>query len=116
MLYDVRFETGDVIHRIFKFLQLLLLAAFAAFAGRFDVYYGFPNDMGLDSSPGCVPNAQVAVFEERAKPAYELGVLGVRRDKALRGHDTIPSFIAVMGAGAAGRARPLEKSVPQCLR
>ena len=49
MLYDVRFETGDVIHRIFKFLQLLLLAAFAAFAGRFDVYYGFPNDMGLES-------------------------------------------------------------------
>jgi hypothetical protein len=25
MLYDVRFETGDVIHRIFKFAQLLLL-------------------------------------------------------------------------------------------
>ena len=25
MLYDVRFETGDVIHRIFKFIQLLLL-------------------------------------------------------------------------------------------
>ena len=25
MLYDVRFETGDVIHRVFKFIQLLLL-------------------------------------------------------------------------------------------
>jgi hypothetical protein len=49
MLYDVRFETGDVIHRVFKFAQLLLLAAFAAFAGRFDVYYGFPNDYGLES-------------------------------------------------------------------
>jgi len=46
--YDVRFETGDVIHRLFKFAQLLLLAAFAAFAGRFDVYYGFPNDYGLE--------------------------------------------------------------------
>ena len=28
MLYDVRFETGDVIHRIFKFIQLLLLGIF----------------------------------------------------------------------------------------
>jgi hypothetical protein len=63
MLYDVRFETGDVIHRVFKFIQLLLLgmpphlsainetAGFAAFAGRFDVYYGFPNDYGLED-PG----------------------------------------------------------------
>ena len=25
MIYDVRFETGDVIHRFFKFLQLLIL-------------------------------------------------------------------------------------------
>jgi low temperature requirement protein LtrA len=47
--YDVRFETGDVIHRLFKFAQLLLLAGFAAFAGRFDVYYGFPNDYGLEN-------------------------------------------------------------------
>ena len=46
--YDVRFETGDGLHRIFKFAQLFLLAAFAAFAGRFDVYYDFPNDYGLE--------------------------------------------------------------------
>jgi hypothetical protein len=25
MIYDVRYETGDVIHRVFKFLQLLIL-------------------------------------------------------------------------------------------
>ena len=25
MIYDVRYETGDVIHRFFKFLQLLIL-------------------------------------------------------------------------------------------
>jgi hypothetical protein len=49
MLYDVRFEVEDVIHRLFKFFQLLLLAGFAAFAGRFDVYYGFPNDYGLEN-------------------------------------------------------------------
>jgi low temperature requirement protein LtrA len=52
MLYDVRFEVEDIIHRIFKFLQLLLLAGFAAFAGRFDVYYGFPNDYGLEVDYG----------------------------------------------------------------
>jgi low temperature requirement protein LtrA len=50
MMYDVRFETGDIIHRVFKFIQLLLLAAFAAFAGRFDVYYGFPDDIGLEDN------------------------------------------------------------------
>jgi hypothetical protein len=49
MLYDVRFEVEDIIHRVFKFFQLLLLAGFAAFAGRFDVYYGFPNDYGLEN-------------------------------------------------------------------
>ena len=52
MLYDVRFEVEDMLHRIFKFLQLLVLAGFAAFAGRFDVYYGFPNDYGLEVDYG----------------------------------------------------------------
>ena len=31
MLYDVRFETGDVIHRIFKFGQLILLGILTSF-------------------------------------------------------------------------------------
>jgi hypothetical protein len=31
MLYDVRFETGDVIHRIFKFCQLILLGILTSF-------------------------------------------------------------------------------------
>jgi hypothetical protein len=31
MLYDVRFETADVIHRVFKFLQLIVLGIVSVF-------------------------------------------------------------------------------------
>jgi hypothetical protein len=58
-----------------------------------------PNHMGLDPALCRVPDAEIAIFEEGAKAANELGVPGVRRDETFGGHDMIPPSIVRLCVG-----------------
>ena len=52
-LYDVRFETRDVVHRIYKLFQLSVLAFLASYSARFDIFISLPIDsLTVDSHAG----------------------------------------------------------------
>ena len=51
--YDVRFETQDVVHRIYKLFQLSVLAFLASYSARFDIFISLPIDSHtVDSHAG----------------------------------------------------------------
>ena len=45
------------------------------------------NHMSIDSSFRGLFDSEITVFVERTESALELGILGVRRNEALRGHE-----------------------------
>ena len=70
-LYDVRFETGDMVHVVAKLVQFSVLASFGAYAANFHVNTGLGGDVvaSFDGQYLMQTTAEIVESEQRALKA-----------------------------------------------